>query len=335
MVVFGAWPVAVTIRGLSAGARPRVVVADDHPLILEAALDVLTPSFDVVATVGNGADAIAATTRLDPDIVLLDIAMPGLDGFQAASAIAAHGPRPRIAFMSAQLEDDYILEGLNRGGSAFVAKPRMRQDLVPALEYAIAGHTCIPSAAVLPRWRRAAGHCHDLQLYGTDQSLVAAVADFFAAALEAEHSIVAIATPAHLDELRTRLAARDVDVAGLTESGRYLSVDAHEAIDALVVNGGTDEARFIATFDPLVEAACRAGGASLHVSVFGEIAPVLCGRRQHTAAFAIERMSIAYAASRPISVLCGYSAAVLGAAPDLAAEVYGAHDAVLTADFHG
>jgi DNA-binding NarL/FixJ family response regulator len=315
--------------------RPRVVLADDHPLILEAALGVLTPSFDVVAAVGSGADAIAATTRLDPDIVVLDIAMPGLDGFQTASAIAARGPRPRIAFMSAHLEDEYILKGLNRGASAFVAKPRMRQDLVPALEYAIAGHTCIPSAGVLPRWHRAAGHCHDLQLYGADRALAAAVADFFAAALEAEHSIVAIATPAHLGELRTTLAARDVDVAGLIESGRYSPVDVTTAIDSVVIDGKADEARYIATLDEMVQIASRAGGGSRHVSVFGEIAPVLCGRGLEAPALAIERMSIAYAASHPISVLCGYSAAVLGASADLAAEVYGAHEAVLTADFHG
>ena len=320
---------------MNLGDRPRVVLADDHPLILEAALGVLTPSFDVVAAVGSGTDAIAATTRLDPDIVVLDIAMPGLDGFQTASAIAARGPRPRIAFMSAHLEDEYILEGLNRGGSAFVAKPRMRQDLVPALEHSLAGHTSIPSAACFPAGAVPPATATIFDLYGADCSLAAAVADFFAAALEAEHSIVAIATPAHLDELQAQLAARDVDVAGLIENGRYSPVDAHEAIDALVVNGGTDEARFVATFDPIVEAACRAGGASRHVSVFGEIAPVLCGRRQQAAALAIERMSIAYAASHPISVLCGYSAEVLGASADLAAEVYGAHDAVLTADFHG
>ena len=304
-------------------------------MILEAALGVLTPRFDVVAAVGSGADAIAATTRLDPDIVVLDIAMPGLDGFRTASAIAARGPRPRIAFMSGHLEDEYILEGLNRGGSAFVAKPRMNQDLVPALEHTIAGHICIPSAGVLPRWRRAAGHCHDLQLYGADRSLATAVADFFAAALEAEHSIVAIATPAHLDELRTRLAARDVDVAGLIESGRYSPVDVTTAIDSVVIDGRADEARYLATLDEMVQSASRAGGGSRHVSVFGEIAPVLCGRGLEGPALAVERMSIAYAASHPISVLCGYSAAVLGASAELAAEVYDVHEAVLTADFHG
>jgi len=315
-------------------ARTRVVLADDHPQILEAARSVLTPRFDVVAAVGSGEDAIAATAKLDPDIVVLDIAMPGLNGFQTASAIAARGPRPRIAFMSAHVEHDYVLEGLSRGASAFIAKGRMRQDMVPALEYANAGHRCIPSAGVLPHWRRAAGHCHDLQLYGTDQALVDAVSDFFSAALEIDHSIVAFATPAHLDAVNARLAARGIDVAALVSSGRYSPVDAHAAIDAVVVNGVADEARFLATFDAIVEVACRAGGVSRHVSVFGEIAPVLCGRHQTAAALEMERISVAYAASRSLSVLCGYSAGVLGASADLTAEVCAVHETVLTGDFH-
>jgi hypothetical protein len=107
------------------------------------------------------------------------------------------------------------------------------------------------------------------------------------------------------------------------------------AIDSVVIDGRADEARYIATLDEMVQIASRAGGGSRHVSVFGEIAPVLCGRGLEAPAIALERMSIAYAASHTISVLCGYSAAVLGASADLAAEVYGAHEAVLTADFHG
>src|SRR6185295_3737 len=97
-----------------------------------------------------------------------------------------------------------------------------------------------------------------------------AVSDFFIAALEIDHSILALATPAHLDALSARLAARGIDVAALISSGRYSPVDAHAAIDAVVVNGIADEARFVATFDPIVEVACRADGASRHVSVFGE-----------------------------------------------------------------
>src|SRR5471030_2710418 len=110
---------------LHSGSRPRIVIADDHPQILEKTRGVLAPRFDVVAAVGSGEDAIAATARLAPDLVMLDVAMKGLDGFQTASAITARGSSSRIAFMSAHAGDDYVLEGLARGASAFIPKPRM------------------------------------------------------------------------------------------------------------------------------------------------------------------------------------------------------------------
>ena len=110
---------------MSPGLRPRVVIADDHRFFLETATTLLGSAFDVVAAVTRGEAAIAAAASLDPDLVVLDIAMPGLDGFQTASAILAHEPRRRIAFLSAHSEDDYVLEGLNRGASAFIPKTRM------------------------------------------------------------------------------------------------------------------------------------------------------------------------------------------------------------------
>jgi CheY-like chemotaxis protein len=322
------------MRRLTIGHRPRVVLADDHPLILQAAIAALTPRFDVVAAVGSGEEAVAATAHLAPDVVVLDIAMPGLDGFQTAAAIRARGPRPLIAFMSAHLGDDYILEGLARGGSAFVAKARMGLDLIPALEYAQAGHACVPSARVLPAWRRPVGRCHDLQLYGSDQALIASVVDFFGAALEAGDSVVAMATPAHLDEFAKRLRGRRVNVAALTEGGRYTAVDADAALDAVVVKGTPAEERFIATLDPVVELARCAGGGSRHVSLFGEMAPLLCARKQDSAAFALERMADAYAASRQLSLLCGYPLAALGGTAALSRQICAAHHAIALADAH-
>lgn len=103
---------------MPSGSRPRIVIADDHPQILKKAEGVLAPHFDVVAAVGSGEDAIAATARLDPDLVLLDVAMKGLDGFQTAAAITASGSSSRIAFMPAHAGDDYVLE---RIGAAYAA----------------------------------------------------------------------------------------------------------------------------------------------------------------------------------------------------------------------
>ena len=316
------------------GVRPRIVLVDDHPIILEAATAALSGVFEVVAAVGSGAEAIAATARLEPDLALLDIAMPGLDGFQTASAIRARGSLPHLAFMSANLSDDDVLAGLACGGSAFVTKARMLRDLVPALEYARAGHVCVPSPRLLRQWRRPAGHRHDLQLYSTDAALIGGVVDFFGAGLAAGDAIVAIATPAHLDEIAARLRASGVDVAGFTESGRYTPLDVHAAIETVVRNGVADEALFVSTMDSMFERARRASGHSKHVSLFGEIAPQLYARHEDDAALAIERFAGAFAASRALSILCAYSMPTLTGAAGRADSTCAEHGAICLADAH-
>jgi len=298
-------------------------------MFLETATTLLSPAFDVVAAVTCGEAAIAAAASLDPDLVVLDIAMPGLDGFQTASAILAHEPRRRIAFLSAHSEADYVLEGLNRGASAFIPKTRMLQDLVPALTHAHAGRFSVPSASVLPRWRRPAGRNHDLHLYDAGRSPVDAVEDFFGAALEAGNSVIAIARRSHLDDLEQRLNARRFNVAALTGSGQYWRLDVEAAIEAVVVGRQANESRFRATLDPIIEIASRAGGGARRVSVFGEMAPTLCGRDQQDVAIALEAIADQYAASRDLSMLCGYAADTLSRSPELSAHVCATHAAIV------
>jgi DNA-binding NarL/FixJ family response regulator len=311
--------------------RPRVVIADDHPLFLKTATALLSPTFDVVAAVAHGEAAIDAAASLDPDIVVLDIAMPGLDGFQTASAILAREPRRRIAFLSAHAEDDYVLEGLKRGASAFIAKPRMLQDLVAALTHAHAGRVCVPSPGVLARWRRPGRRSHDLQLYGPGRSLVDGLESFFGAALEAGDSVIAIARQPHLDDLEQRLNARRFNVAALTASGRYWPLEVEATIDAVVRGGQADESRFVSMFDAIVEIASQAGGSTRHISAFGEMAPTLCDRNQQEVAIALESIADRYAASRDLSLLCGYSADALSRSPDLSACICAAHAAIIHA----
>src|SRR4029453_9550956 len=98
-----------------ASTRLRAVVADDHPRMLEAAEAALSLQFEVVAAVSSGEAAIEAASRLDPDVVVLDISMPGLDGFQTASRIKTSGSEARIVFFSNYAGDDFVLEGLTRG----------------------------------------------------------------------------------------------------------------------------------------------------------------------------------------------------------------------------
>jgi CheY-like chemotaxis protein len=288
--------------------RPRVIVADDHPGILYAATSILARAFDVSASVDGGAAAIDAAVHFHPDAVILDIDMPDVDGFDAAAVIKATRSDARIVFLSSHDDDDFVLAGMRNGASAFVSKSRMDRDLVPAVFHALVGRAFVPSAGVLPRWERPIGDQHDLQLYATDDSLVEGLVAYFETALAAGDSIVAIASEPHRDAIHARLKARRIDTAALVDTGKYAVGDAAAALEGLLLNGAPDASRFAASVDPLFERALAASsGTRPHVTMFGEIAPILCRRGEFDAMIQLERIADEYAASRPLSILCGYS----------------------------
>jgi DNA-binding NarL/FixJ family response regulator len=290
-------------------AGRTVVIADDHPLIRKKAESILSEHFEVVATVASGFAAIDAARRQDPDVVVLDIEMPGLDGFQTAARLRAAGSRAQIVFLSNHTGDDFVLAGITRGAAAFVAKPRMQIDLVEAVGHVRAGRTFVPSARVLRQWQRPAGRRHHLQLYSTDAFLVDSVLDLFDSALEAGDSIVAIASPTHRMILEARAPKRGVALDRLVASGRCVLVDAPSTLESILVNGNPDAALFSALLAPIINRALAAStGSPPHVTMFGEIAPILCARGEFEQMLRLERIADEFVASRPMSLLCAYPA---------------------------
>ncbi len=124
-------------------ARRRIVVADDHPDILRRVSGMLTPQFDVVAMVGDGRSAVDAVHRLKPDILLLDVAMPEMDGMHAALEVRDIDSSTKIIFLSMHQEEDYVAAALQGGANGYVFKSRMRADLLVAIERVFAGSVFI------------------------------------------------------------------------------------------------------------------------------------------------------------------------------------------------
>ena len=145
----------------TAGGPVRVMVVDDHPLWREAvARDVGEAGFDVVATAGDGAEAVRRVPATRPDVVLLDLQLPGLDGVAATREILAASPATRVLVLSASGEQADVLEAVKAGAAGYLVKSASREELLDALRRTAAGEAVFTAGLaglVLGEYRRMAG----------------------------------------------------------------------------------------------------------------------------------------------------------------------------------
>ena len=125
--------------------RPRVLIADDHTLLIEGLTKVLTPDFDVVGTVDNGRTMLEVAVKLQPDVVLLDISMPDLNGIDAARQLKKILPDVKILIVTMHADPAYTVEALRAGVSGYVLKQSAASELVLAIREALKGHQYVTS----------------------------------------------------------------------------------------------------------------------------------------------------------------------------------------------
>ena len=129
-------------------AKPSVLLADDHPAILDKLSQLLSLDFEIAGVVSDGAAAVAAVARLHPDIVVMDISMPVMDGIQAMREIRKMGVDSKIVVLSALDDPVFVTCTLESGGNGYVLKSRMNSDLVFALREVLAGRIFQPGSEV-------------------------------------------------------------------------------------------------------------------------------------------------------------------------------------------
>jgi DNA-binding NarL/FixJ family response regulator len=119
--------------------RARVLLADDHGDFLAAAARLLEPEFEVVAKVSDGQAVVDEASRLEPDLLVLDIGMPALNGIEAARHLRTDGSHAKIVFLTVHDDADYVRAAQEASALGYVVKSRLASDLKLALREALAG----------------------------------------------------------------------------------------------------------------------------------------------------------------------------------------------------
>jgi DNA-binding NarL/FixJ family response regulator len=121
----------------------RVVIADDHPTIPGKVAELLKETCQVVASVNNGRAAVEAAARQNPDLVLMDISMPIMNGIEATRQLVRTQNKAKVIFLTVHDDPDFLKAALAAGASGYIVKSHMATDLLPAIREALAGHRFI------------------------------------------------------------------------------------------------------------------------------------------------------------------------------------------------
>lgn len=121
--------------------RARIFLADDHQAILDRATELLHGRFELVGTAHNGKDALEGIESVRPDVLIVDIGMPVMNGLQVIQRLYEQRSPIKVIFLTVQEDPEYVAAAFEYGAGAYVTKPRMSSDLVAAIEEVLAGGT--------------------------------------------------------------------------------------------------------------------------------------------------------------------------------------------------
>jgi DNA-binding NarL/FixJ family response regulator len=124
-------------------SKARILLADDHRIVIEGLKKLLEPEYDVVGTVEDGRALIAAVAELQPDVVVADVSMPHLNGIEALRQIKEKSPRIKVVMLTMHHDVQYAARAFEAGASGFVLKASASNELITAIDEAIRGKTYV------------------------------------------------------------------------------------------------------------------------------------------------------------------------------------------------
>jgi DNA-binding NarL/FixJ family response regulator len=311
------WRKTVTLQKAGGtGKSVRVLVVDDYePWRRFVSTTLQTqPELQVIGEAVDGLEAIQKAQELQPDLILLDIGLPTLNGIEAARRIRVVSPTSKILFVSENRSRDIAEEALRTGASGYVVKSDAGGELLPALEAVLKGKRFVSASLMghdsnAPKDHPAAAirHCHEVAFHADDDSVVDGYARFIESALKSGNAVIVAVTEAHRASLLPRLEADRMDVAAAIKQGSYVPLDAADALLRLTVNDIPDPVRCRKVIGDLVMGAAKGvKGEHGQVVVCGEIAPTLLSKGNAEGAIQLEHLWDEITKGYGVHTLCGY-----------------------------
>ena len=286
----------------------RVLIVDDYELWRQYVAATLRGNrrFQPIGEAADAGEAVQLVRRLRPDLILLDIGLPGEDGIQAARRILAEDPGVKILFVSEHQSPELVDAALATGAWGYVVKSSAGRELLPAMSSVIEGgrflSTCLKRAGRSP-CQHAAG------FYTDNVSLLNDYGAFAEPVLKSGAALVVVSVASRRGELEHTLSERGIDVSRMTAAGRLRWLDVADALASVMVDDWPDDARFSKVMTELIVDA--AGQSRARVGVWGECAPALWREGKADAAIRIEQLWDELSSQHQIETLCGYSMADL------------------------
>jgi DNA-binding NarL/FixJ family response regulator len=316
-----------------AGPIIRVLIVDDYePWRRFIRLTLLAyEKLQVIGEVSDGLEAVHQAHQLQPELILLDIGLPELNGIEAARRIREVSPTSKILFVSENRDWDIVKEALRVGGSGYVVKSSAANELLAAIWAVLAGEQFLSAgladrsltdpeerntANIFSRNRTIAAPVqegviarhHKVGFYSHDRDLLDALTQFIGAALNVGNAAIVIATESHRNRLLVSLQKYGLNVVTAVEQGKYIAVDAAGALSTVMVDGKVDAVRFFTVFDDLIEKAEEAArGGQSRVAIFGESVHLLWAEGKAEAAIQMERLGNQLGKRYDVDILCAYS----------------------------
>jgi DNA-binding NarL/FixJ family response regulator len=308
----------------------RVLVVDDYEPFRRFVCSTLKqlPDLQVIGEASDGLEAVQKAVELHPELIVLDIGLPRLNGIEAARQIRKLRPECKILFLSQESSADVVQEALSLGTSGYVVKAYAGSELLAAVEAVcqgeqfvsrgISGRDCNKTTnpqvrdplcegfSSLAPSNEANERNHTAEFYSDDSSFVVGFAHFIETALNAGNRVIAVATESHLHSIYQTLQARGLNLGAATERQRFIGLDVVDILSTFMVNDRPDPVRFFRVVGDLI-ASQAAGVEKTRVAICGECGSTLWAQGNADGAIQVEQLCNQLTKRYGMNVLCGFS----------------------------